>query len=332
MTKYKCNRCRFETQNKKNLVLHKKTLKHISLHPEEKVTSVDPDLICMYCCNTFSRKSSRTRHEKNCKKKNISLETAKLGCPYCTKKFGTKGNLMRHLKKTCSKYKIKMMEQEMDKQSQMVDFQSNCIKVMSGINNKTNMKNMNYINKTYTSALPLQKITYKKFVNKNKIKCIDGKIYNEQIVQELIHSFNNDIIDRYVGDIITGIYKDPDPESRSIWCSDVSRLKFIIRILNELGEEKWITDNKGLKTCEYIINPLITKFEKLLETYDKKYCIAKKGKIYTYEEKSIMLNNNLAILGIFRMIKSRKLHKKILKYIAPHFTTSKDVKIPEKIV
>ena len=87
----------------------------------------------------------------------------------------------------------------------------------------------------------------------------------------------------------------------------------------------WIIDKKGVKTIEYLINPLLIYIKKLIISYQKDD-VPKYNQ--TMVEMEITLENSRAIVSIINGIDDNIVAKDVLKYISTHLRfTDKKLKI-----
>ena len=124
------------------------------------------------------------------------------------------------------------------------------------------------------------------------------------------------------------MYKDLDPSQQSIWITDQSRLKYVIRTKDERDMIHWTADKDGKHTEKYLIYPIIKKTKKLLRKYQKKYCIPKRNVHYEWDEQERMMKDNEAIIQIIRDMDDGKLNRKILKYLATEFSVDMNKSVP----
>ena len=336
-----CEDCNYSTKDKSNWNKHLKSKKHNNNKNQEK----SPRKF-----HTIPRNNSLNK-EENC---NIfSSPGDKWNCVYCGKCFSRKDALKRHQVENCPKYllelefnKGKIKDRELEFKDRTINqYEKELVYVkqllhLSAEKGSKTIGNYNYINNTFTETEPLKEISYKVFAKNTKIRFIDNsdseediydsysinkknKPHNEQIVEDILYSYEHDILDSYLGDSIVKSYKDPDPSKQAIWLTDASRLKYIIRANDAKEIPRWLADVHGVQTSKLLIEPITRTLRDLLIQYQKKYCVPRKGKKYSYEEQEKIIQTNISIANVIGDIDDGKISKKVLKYIAKHFTIDK---------
>jgi hypothetical protein len=179
------------------------------------------------------------------------------------------------------------------------------------------MNTVNFIINNLTSAPPIDKnMDYKRIIYDNNTK---DKI---EVIDEIVHHYRHKTLVKYIGDIIVKCYKKEDPNEQSIWNSDIARKNYLLReIINKNVE--WITDKKGIKTKEIIIDPIIKIIENLIRDFlrDDK-TVNKDGSINkVLLEKR--LNVGIELNEILISIDHKTLHNDVNNYIAQFFYFNK---------
>ncbi len=228
-----------------------------------------------------------------------------------------KDAIIRDLYRIIDDKNIKLLE---EKDNKIDIFYNENTYLKSVCNNATNfvaetMNTVNFIINNLTSAPPIDKnMDYKKIIYENKDK-ID-------VLDEIVHHFRHKSLVKYIGNIIVKCYKKDDPKQQSIWNSDIARKNYLLReIINKKAE--WITDKKGIKTTEIIIDPIIKILDKLIRDFlndDKS--INKDGTInkFILEKR---LNIGIELNEILLLIDHKTLHNEVNSYIAQFFYFNK---------
>jgi hypothetical protein len=141
-------------------------------------------------------------------------------------------------------------------------------------------------------------------------------------VNNTIFNYRTNRLSKTIGDFLIKMYKKDNPEQQSIWVSDVSRLTFIASVNINGNKIEWHLDKKGIKTIEYIINPLIRYMETIIREYLDNPQLShnnKKSKNYKVEDSEKVYN----IKTILEDIDKEVLNNQVLKYIAPYFSILK---------
>jgi hypothetical protein len=102
--------------------------------------------------------------------------------------------------------------------------------------------------------------------------------------------------------------------------SDIERLTFYRRALNDKKVGVWVTDKKGLDISSEIIKPILDHIFDLIVAYNKKNQIIK-----DFSEEYIELSYNL-----MERLNDNQTTTNILKYCAPYFAINKikDLSVP----
>jgi hypothetical protein len=125
----------------------------------------------------------------------------------------------------------------------------------------------------------------------------------------------------YIGNIIVSFYKSDNISKQSLWCSDLSRMTFLVRILPDGSQcNRWISDGQGEMVKTKVIKPLLNYIATCIDSYNIKTLLSNK----TSEiEKCSILND------IVLSIRNNNLTKEVTKYIAPHFTLNQKLTIKD---
>src|SRR5207249_8087833 len=118
---------------------------------------------------------------------------------------------------------------------------------------------LTYIATNYKTAPALQAL--------DDYSQIQQKYNDSKFIETLIYNFNHNKLDKYLGDMIIKFYKKEDPSQQSLWNSDTSRLTYIIKELLNNNNSDWLVDKKGIKTCNYIIDPLLQYIDVIIKKY-----------------------------------------------------------------
>lgn len=303
-------------------------------------------LICPHCGEGFTRSYTLKRHiEERCEINKLKTQNKEI------QNKSVKQDLQ---------HKIEIRDKEIELKDRAIDhyekelvYTRQLLQISTEKGNK-NISNYNYINKTFPDTDPLKKISYKVFVKNNQIRYINNgddenenendtitsesddkssynsrdinrknKPYNEQVVEDVLYSYEHDILDNYIGGAIVKEYKDPDPSKQAIWITDASRLKYIIRAHDEKEVPRWLADIQGIKTDKLLIAPIINTLKRLLILYQKKYCTIRKNHKYSYDEQQKIMQTNISIANVIGDMDDGKITKQVLHYLAKHFTINK---------
>jgi hypothetical protein len=301
---------------------------------------MDNAIICNTCNKEFSRAFNLKKHLN---KKNKCSANPK-ACKFCNKVFTTHSNMMRHIKDSCQKEnedyykeKIQLLEEKFNKDKQELEAKLKEITVPQIINNnQTNNNQTNNINNNTQANLNMMVMT-KDYISKNFLcdpilKPLDdydlireGNMItdphhadeNVMFVNTIYSQYERGKIVEYIGDIILLFYKHKDNLSqRSFWCSDASRMKFLVRIFSN-NTNTWKFDDSGIMVKEKVIKPLLDYMVKCIDAYRIKYSYKMIDETDKFETFSIIVTS----------IRNGGMSEDVTKYIIPHFTLNKQLAI-----
>jgi len=302
--KYICESCNYETNDKSNFN------KHMNSKAHDKKTS------------TIHKVDINV--DKKCQQKKLP---SSFKCSECNKNYSSTSSLSRHRNKYCKvgalteqitlqleqkfdeKVKKRELEMELEYSKKLVDELKQCIK---------NTKPTNY-------NISVKKLVQQTFPDAPHIAMLDNyRVIHEDIdfTQDLIYYHNKNRLSAYLGDIIIKYYKKEDPKNQSLWSTDSSRLKYIIKELIATKTSNWSEDDKGLKTTKYIISPLLK--------YIREYISDKIDELHEelYDANGfecIDINQKQNALSTIReQILNGTLKDEIIKYITPSFKIKSD--------
>jgi len=266
------------------------------------------------------------------------------------------------------KHKLELKEEEL--KQKLLEKDNEKLEAINKIyqeqsNMTINIGTFNYINSTYNTAPPLEKIT--NFI----INGIDTNdiMQQDKFIQDVIHNYELNNLHIYLGNHIIQLYKKKDNSKQSFHTTDTSRLNYAVRIIKdsidiyESSEDETNTDteNNELRDMEkeYLNKLKIIRQQKELNkmksvnnmiwTTDKKgykICkllidptirhmirILKKKLLYNLNKKintTESLNKELKLIQIIQTIldsiDTHKLKNDINKYISPNFNLDKITK------
>lgn len=360
MKRFSCENCNYSTDDKSNYNKHLKSQGHTQLTQNNKkvdsrvngkVNKLVPNkkkFICSQCNKEVLSASSLSRHKsKYCK--NIYIEdndfvdredniqndnefidedaTDLFG--ELIDKYNIDSEIKQKLKNDCTNIlNTKIIEAENRMLKQQLEEKDNKLKEKDKElkkereQNKTNTFNIsvkNYIQQNYADAPHLLKLKDYSILEKQD----EDDEYD--FAKILRCHFDRKMLHHYLGDFIIKQYKKKDPTKRSIWNSDVSRLSYIIKELLANKKSCWSHDAKGEKTKGYIIEPLLEYIKEYCLTYIMENTPDNDNKA-NYDK----INNITNALGnIVDMIDKKELANDIVKYIAPHFSMDKQMKLIE---
>jgi hypothetical protein len=293
--------------------------------------------ICDICNKKFSSPSKLKVH----KNRKIPCTSVPKSCEYCNAQFARQCNVVRHLEDgVCLKegenfYKEKMknlkinLEKEralIDEKIKEIDKQAITVQNINGnqINNNT-QNTVNFLTKEYIVKNFNNDPCLKELDNYDDIRAgnmITDPHYDDEnimFINTIVSQHNLGKLIDYLSKIIISFYKNPNNFSlQPIWCSDTSRMNFLVRVL-PCGSKcnKWVTDSSGIMIKEKVIKPLLNYVVKCADEYRLKYA----HKMIKETDKFLTLSE------IVSQVSNNALTDNIAKYIAPHFTLGKQLSL-----
>jgi hypothetical protein len=302
-------------------------------------------------CDVCDKKFTRPYGLKIHKSKKIACSPNPKKCEYCDKTFSKRNNMLRHLKdESCLKEqeefyknKIKSLEETLKQERQLIDDKlkelelkqivtnNQIINNNNQFNNNNNTQNnttMNVLTKDYIIQNYTGDPCMKALDNYDDIRAgnmITDPYYDDEnimFVNTVVSQYICGKLTKYIGEIIITFYKNKDNRSaQTLWCSDLARFKFLVRVLPENATENaWITDSSGVIMKNTIIQPLLTYIVKCIDDYRIKYPQAMITNI----------DKHLKMSEIVTSIRNDSLINNVARYIAPHFTLGKNLTIKNK--
>ena len=256
----------------------------------------------------------------------------------CGKQYTNKSGLWKH-KKVCKIGSINHQEEIVDKQTIILEQQARLIelleqnknitkkqKVITNINNNysinttnnNNQKTINviaYVNQHFIDTKPIQQIKERDVL---KILNFDESC-GHSLEDMIVFQHTKYLLDQFIGEFIVNVYKQKDPTKQQIWSSNVKKLTFIVRQILNKTEKVWLKDFNGVCVTQHVISPILEKIKKMMIKYGKK-CHEEMNNPNIHEDRfNKLCENQSTSLKVIYDINQKKLHHKILLYLAPHF-------------
>lgn len=351
---YFCEPCFLKTKNRRSFKNHLKCKKHetnIAKHSKldvkrsarnfiESITipqnkknqnneQVEKAYKCRYCDDRFVTSRGKNRHQKACSEKLI-------------KKI-KKRDRIRYDKKNSECFRSKVLIREKNKMIKREVERAEMYRKLYEEEREKNKKvttNVNHVKTNYKNATELQSFSYSEFRKNRSVLYITGsKTKDDGIVQDVIYSYKHGTLDSYVGDVVLAPFRDVKPENREIWVSDESRLKFIARRRKKIkyvrGKKKgkfkrydyyWYEDVGGDYVSKKLVDPTLQNIRGKVQEFQKKYCKKQEKYVRDTYRQTLFMRKNETLIGIIREIDDERLHKKILRYIAPRLLVTNTIK------
>ncbi len=353
MPHYECEPCNYSTFRLPDMDRHSKTKKHlrnICNLPEKVIGVVYNDT-----CNDKSITKKSHKDTKNIIARKKPKEK-KFKCDKCNRRFTEKCNLYRHQKHYCTitvqlsssgtdenvdsdintkcKKKVdkdKEIEELKEQNKKLLDLATKNANISefnaeaNVINAKSTKKSMNMMShamKHWANAPPMKLLE-----GKEAMKLITYENKSKSSIEEvIIHQYNADTLDRFLGNVLIKEFKKEDQIDQSLWTTDSSRLCFIIKqIVGDTGSDRWVSDKSGIEITKLLISPLVKKVSEMMSDYVSKFIKEMKENVDSNEKKAkIAMDKMYDAETVIRGIVKNDLRKEILKYIAPYFNV--DVK------
>lgn len=297
---YKCNICKYESNDKSNYNRHMKSPTHL-------LKFSDNEKLGQMVIN-----DNKTKKNHSC---------------VCGKKFTYLSGLSRH-KKTCDDKtrKIEKLEGQVSVLINKVEEVKNMngllmelIKSNKAVNNTYNVSVKNYVQQNYPNAPALKEPTdYAKLTYDD-----------DELVDTLIYKYKHKCLFKYLGDFLVEYYKKDDPTQQSVWSSDISRLTYIVK--ESLADKKsiWNHDYKGVKTKKCIIDPLLQHVKEYIDEYWAKNVNIKINKKKDVDVDALTLRQKKFNItyAIETDIDNGNLAGEIIKYIASYLHMDKNIMV-----
>ena len=324
MKQWKCKYCNYNTYDKSDYNKHLKTNKHMN-NVKLQSNVKNKKLYCQFCNYSTTVKYNMNVHthrmHSNDNSSNESLSSDK------------KYQLLEE-----KYFKLEKQNQELletvKNQSATVKNQSITVKNTTETTKKT-IDAVSMLNSKYPDAPPIGLLkqvtsastTKKIYAKMNNIH--ESKHSQEEII---IYHYKEDSLVELLGDIIINTYKTEDSKNQSIWNSDISRLTFIIKNLqNDMKNSIWTKDCKGVQVKNIIIKPMLNTIKNKMKKYISKTSsyidkMSLKTDISNDEitELDMLTKKSAFALDLIKTIALGKIHDNIIKYIAPYFGINND--------
>jgi hypothetical protein len=211
--KYLCNKCEYNTDNKKDFTKHLSTLKHLNLHnynglTTEKSPKIPNTYSCKYCEKSYKYRDGLWRHNKKCKEPTVAEIFANNNTQQLTELV------------------LKMVEQNQELTKQIVELAKNGGNNHHNntINNNNNKFNLNFfLNEECKDAINISDFVSSLVVTVKDLEETARLGYSEGISKIFVNGL-----------------QQLNTHSRPIHCCDSKREIFYIK-----DADKWEKDNEN---------------------------------------------------------------------------------------
>ena len=269
----------------------------------------------------------------------------------------TKYELMKQTDDLLLNEKNKQIEDK-DKQ---IDYLKNIIETMKNTNNTTgniadkSISTLNYVITNFKKAPQLHQLEYdqakeilesefdkvKKVIefNDNKQLKKEKKVTNsdteseeppdltqeekeKMYVEKLLHLHEQKQIVQHIKEIITPLYKTDDPKKQSIWNTDAQRLNYLIRDI--VGKQlDWISDKKGKKLINYVIQPITKLMAEMVEKYkNEQFKITQQHEISLEALNKANYRHKISV-NVIESLLSKNINNDVCSELCPDFHLDK---------
>lgn len=355
--KFECTPCNYKTDYPSNYNRHVCSSKHhkkIKFIAEIKIdknndncnndTEEKKIIKCNFCGQTFTLPCNLTRHNKTC---DLRMKADKSETIYKVKIEEVKDELITEkMDKEKLNLTITYLQKQVDdKDKQMNDKDKQIERLLNDkdyykylIDNagtivKTSVNALAFVMTYFTNAPPLEppenvqellpgyQQHMDNLVNKNDEK-YDASVF----ARNIIYFYKEKKLVTHIGDNLIKIYKKLNPQDQSMWNTDSARNSCVLRELTDKEENKsqWITDKKGIRIIEQIIDPIINEIKVLMQNYLTEEPLYIK-KYFTHSRSDENLRYFIHANDIITIVDNKTLSNDILRYITPHFYLTKDI-------
>ena len=296
---FTCDKCCFETRNKKDYNRHLLTRKHIR---ETSGTIITPSsFVCDNCCKQFNTRSGLWKHRNKCKgvvqeHKQITEVPPPVG-----------SSLVLELLKQNQEFKDMMIDQHKrmtEQQQRMIEQQDTILELSKNVgnttNNTTNKFNLNFfLNETCKDA-----ITINEFINSIEVS-----------MDDFIRTGNIGFVNG-ISKVMVERIKDMEMHTRPLHCTDLKRETMYIK--NEERWEKEDTDKTQLRKA--VKNVANKNYKQLQKWYDSsKPAVEQIGS----EECEDYFKYYKASLGGYDKEEDKKFEEKIIRNVLKEVVVEK---------
>jgi len=277
---------------------------------------------CDKCNYSTDKKSNFDRH-KNTHKNDMKQFT----CKYCECKYAIQKNYINHLN-VCTQKDMNSMKKQLkqeQKEKEYIIKQIEYVEKQREEDKKFFIRIIDSAGITFKEALPPLKFADNNLYYAPQMLEYSNftflEIYDtpDLAVEAIINHYNKGTLHSFLGDEIVNEYVKKDPRDQSVWNSDTNRSTYLNRVLiitSGDGECVWTIDKKGIKTIQFLIDPLIKHVKDMIDIYYNKMGDILKLKNPDFAKYG---SHCTAITGIYEIINDGTLKANILKYINGFF-------------
>jgi hypothetical protein len=317
---YKCDTCIFESKYHSNYLKHIKTCNN----------DIKLKFSCKYCNNQYRTNGTLNNHQQKCPSRDsyeLKLETeykssiSKLDTEIklLNNTLENKESLIKDLKAEIAELKSQLYDDKKDFKEMAKN--ANLHVVTNNTMNMASESALKYITKNFPNAPVLERKDIPKLIEYDNSK----EPEKDKLAEEWICAEKTGSLVPAIGKIIINIYKPDDPAFQPVWNSDVERLTFYRRALNDKKVGTWVTDKKGIDTSNQIIKPMLAHIEQQLVAYNEKHPTPEEIQKFG----QIIMEHVESSHKIISRLKDGQLETAVLRFCAPHFSINKSKEVPK---
>jgi hypothetical protein len=279
-------------------------------------------LSCKYCLLPYKTQGPLTNHQSKCPRRDSYESRIETDNKLFATNIENKDNIIADLKAEI----VELKKQINDDKKDFKEMAKNAHIQVTNNNNNMNVASesaLRYITKNFPNAPVLERKDIPKLIEYDNAK----EPEKDKLAEEWICAEKTGSLTPAIGKIIINIYKPDDPAFQPAWNSDVERLTFYRRALNDKKVGTWVTDKKGIDTSNEIIKPMLEHIEQQLVAYNEKHPTPEEIQRFG----QIIMEHVETSHKIISRLRDGQLETAVLRFCAPHFSINKTKEVPKKI-
>ena len=308
---YTCDKCDFSSEYKSNYSRH------------VRMCGVTAMFKCKYCEVNYKTHAGMINHHLKC----TLRDSYELKLELANKTLQEKMELadkasqekLAASKEQINSLKLEIIELKNQLSSDRKDLNEiakhSSVQVTNNSINVASETALQYITRQYPNAPVLERKDIPKLIEYDNTKGPEKR----KLAEEWIYAEKHSSLVPFIGKIIVNLYKPEDPTLQPVWNSDVERLTFYRRVLNDKNIATWVSDKQGIDICKEIIKPMLQHIEQQLVAYTTSAPTAEDLERYG----SALADYVILAHKIIDKIRDGQLEKMVLKYCAPYFAINK---------
>lgn len=326
-----CPYCKLHCGTLHDIKKHLLTMKHKnnSNNDVDINNYINPIYKCFKCDTIYKNRSSFNKHNKA--KHTVKESTpTKINCKDTDKINDEQGSLAYDIAITLGKDKMMCyLNQIKDRETKLKEKETE-IKKIYEVENEFHKKVVETSGQLIGRSMNMMNYAIKHFKETPKLLALEGasakellkyesndgkitrKIENNELPERIAKLNELSLLPKHIGNNIVTHYKKSDPSQQSLWVSDVSRTKFIVR------DDEWKKDDNGIKINKNIITPVLEEVLHVMSEYRRDHH-DKIGHM-TPAEEAKYVDITKQSHDIYDNVRKGKIGKDILKHMTPYFS------------